>query len=300
MKKLYLLFFLFLCMLMRAQTTETFETETSGSTSFTDNGQVFNITSQTQGPFDIQTGYPDTGWNGTSIDNRYIDNDGNADAGIPVEFTISAAGGTSFYLKSMWLYLADNAANITTVSGSVTVTGSLGGSTQFSATSSSGFNTSLGVSNGFTFINIANFGGSNNSSILIDKFTITTTGDIAYVALDAMTWQAAPSCALSASISSQTNIACNGGSNGSLSVTASGGTPNYTYAWSNGSTTTNTSSATNTINSLIAGTYSVTITDGNGCTATASATITQPTSALTATISKTDVSCYGGTNGTAS
>uniref|UniRef100_UPI003A8D8877 SprB repeat-containing protein n=1 Tax=Flavobacterium alkalisoli TaxID=2602769 RepID=UPI003A8D8877 len=107
-------------------------------------------------------------------------------------------------------------------------------------------------------------------------------------------------CALTATISSQTNVACYGGSTGMLSVTASGGTPNYTYAWSNGSTTTNTSSTTNSINFLTAGTYSVTITDGNGCTATANATITQPTSALTATTSKTDVSCNGGTNGTAS
>lgn len=71
-----------------AQTTETFETEANNSVSFTDNGQVFNITSQAQGPFRIQGGFPGTGWSGTAADNRYIDNSGTASANVPVQFTI--------------------------------------------------------------------------------------------------------------------------------------------------------------------------------------------------------------------
>src|SRR5690606_11854273 len=110
-----------------------------------------------------------------------------------------------------------------------------------------------------------------------------------------------PTCALTASITSQTNIACNGGSTGSLTVTASGGAANYNYTWSNGSTTTNTSSSTNTISALSAGTYNVTIEDSNGCTATASATITQPTAALSLTpSSQTNIACFGGATGAAS
>ena len=54
-----------------------------------------------------------------------------------------------------------------------------------------------------------------------------------------------------------------GASNGSLTVTVSGGTPPYTYLWSpNGETS-------NTINSLSPGTYSVKVTDSLGCEATA-------------------------------
>ncbi len=90
---------------------------------------------------------------------------------------------------------------------------------------------------------------------------------------------------------SQTMVSCNGGSNGTATVTASGGTAPYTYAWSNGQTTP-------TASSLLAGNYSVTVTDANGCTHSATATVTEPT-ALAATGVQTDISCNGGTNGTA-
>ncbi|MBL0051106.1 MAG: SprB repeat-containing protein [Bacteroidetes bacterium] len=78
---------------------------------------------------------------------------------------------------------------------------------------------------------------------------------------------------------SGTNVNCYGGNNGSASVTASGGTPSYTYMWSNGKTTSSNSN-------LSAGTYTATVTDANGCTATCSYTVTQPT-LLVATCSGT-------------
>lgn len=49
--------------------------------------------------------------------------------------------------------------------------------------------------------------------------------------------------------------------NGSVSITPSGGTPAYTFSWSNGQTTED-------IDSLYPGTYTVTITDVNGCSDT--------------------------------
>ncbi|MDP2423670.1 MAG: Ig-like domain-containing protein [Bacteroidales bacterium] len=49
-------------------------------------------------------------------------------------------------------------------------------------------------------------------------------------------------------------------SNGSIDITASGGTGAYTYAWSNGATTED-------LTGLAGGTYHVTVTDANGCTA---------------------------------
>src|SRR5207247_1200740 len=89
-----------------------------------------------------------------------------------------------------------------------------------------------------------------------------------------------PLTALSASISTQVNVLCFGGSNGSATASASGGTGSKTFSW-NTSPVQNGSTATN----LGAGTYIVTVSDANGCTATASATITQPLTALSASIS---------------
>ena len=86
------------------------------------------------------------------------------------------------------------------------------------------------------------------------------------------------------------NVSCNGGNDGAIDITVSGGTPAYSYLWNNGATTED-------LMNLSAGTYSVQVTDANGCTATTSSiTINEP-SALTANCSPTDVSCNGGSDG---
>jgi hypothetical protein len=272
-----------------SQTTETYETESSNSTSFTDNGQVFNITSQSGGTFDIQTSYPGTGWNGTAADNRYIDNDTYASSGTTVSFTIASAGAVPFKVGSFWLYLADHIADVN-VSGTLTVVGKLAGNTIFTATASSGFNTNLGVTNGYTLINLSSFGGSNNSSKVIDRIVITTGGSFEYVALDAFTWSTYP--ALQAS-TVQTNVSCSGGSNGTATVVASGGSAPYTYSWAPSGGTSATATG------LSAGSYTCTITDASSVSIIRNFTITQP-SALTAGTSKLNVACYGGNNGLAS
>jgi len=91
------------------------------------------------------------------------------------------------------------------------------------------------------------------------------------------------------SITAHTNVSCFGGSNGVLCVAGIGGTPGYTYNWSNGATG-------SCITGLVAGTYEVTATDANGCSATAISTITQP-SLFTDSISVTNISCNGSNNG---
>lgn len=97
--------------------------------------------------------------------------------------------------------------------------------------------------------------------------------------------------ALTASLASQTNVSCNGESNGSATVSAAGGTAPFTYSWTSGGT-----SATAT--GLAAGNYTVTITDANNCTQTQAVTITEP-AALSATTSQTNISCNGTNNGSA-
>ncbi|MBK7572271.1 MAG: T9SS type A sorting domain-containing protein [Bacteroidetes bacterium] len=57
------------------------------------------------------------------------------------------------------------------------------------------------------------------------------------------------------------------GNDGTATVAPTGGTGSYTYSWSNGPTT-------QSISSLVPGTYTVIITDGNGCTGSASTSVT--------------------------
>lgn len=74
--------------------------------------------------------------------------------------------------------------------------------------------------------------------------------------------------AISLNISGQ-DVSCYGDYDGTASVHAHGGNSPYMYLWSNGSTT-------RKITELVAGTYTVTVTDENGCTKTKSITIEEP------------------------
>lgn len=96
--------------------------------------------------------------------------------------------------------------------------------------------------------------------------------------------------ALSASIGSQSNVVCNGASTGSAMATVSGGTAAYGYLWSNGGMTA-------TVSGLSAGTYTVTVTDGNSCTTTAEAMITEPTVLGVTASTDSNVNCNGGSDG---
>lgn len=86
-----------------------------------------------------------------------------------------------------------------------------------------------------------------------------------------------------------THVSCFGGSDGALNLTIQGGTPGYTFLWSNGATTED-------VSQLSAGSYCVTITDANGCTLSSCANVNQPT-IITATAVVTDVTCSGGSDG---
>ena len=90
------------------------------------------------------------------------------------------------------------------------------------------------------------------------------------------------------------NAACAGVPDGSSTVTANGGTPDYTYAWSD---PTNQATATANLTAQVTP-YYVTVTDLNGCTVVDSIIITSPT-ALTLDLDSIDVLCFGENGGTA-
>ncbi|MEO1434344.1 MAG: hypothetical protein AAFV80_02325, partial [Bacteroidota bacterium] len=65
------------------------------------------------------------------------------------------------------------------------------------------------------------------------------------------------------------SVSCNGFLDGAASVTVSGGTSPYTYAWDNGETTAQATM-------LDAGTHSITVTDNNSCTTAIDINISEP------------------------
>ncbi|MDX1666435.1 MAG: hypothetical protein R3350_04375, partial [Saprospiraceae bacterium] len=97
---------------------------------------------------------------------------------------------------------------------------------------------------------------------------------------------------LTCSITLDSPVRCFGESNGQATVTASGGNGGYTYNWDNGE---KTATAVN----LDAGEHSVTVTDSEGCSAICTITVTQPDELTCAAVLVSDVSCNGGSDGSA-
>lgn len=145
-----------------------------------------------------------------------------------------------------------------------------GGTSPYSYTWSSGGTaaTETGLAAGTYFCSIVDANGCSSSASVV----ITEPTAIAITA-------------------SQTNVNCNGGSDGTATASPSGGTTPYTFVWSNSATTATTIG-------LAAGTYSCTVTDNNGCTMSQTVIVTEP-AAIAAMMTTTDVSCNGGNNGDA-
>ena len=96
-----------------------------------------------------------------------------------------------------------------------------------------------------------------------------------------------------------TNVAvveplCNGVSDGSLTITASGGTGALQYSIDNGGTF----QAGNNFTGLGASTYNIVVQDANGCQASTTATLTDPTAVSITNVATVDPTCNGGSDGT--
>ena len=86
-----------------------------------------------------------------------------------------------------------------------------------------------------------------------------------------------------------TDAQCSGATDGAFHVVPSGGSGTYTYLWNTGATTQN-------LDSVAAGVYVLTITDGNGCTLVVQDTVGQP-AALADSASQVNVLCHGDSTG---
>lgn len=234
-------------------------------------------------------------------------------AGNTGSATVAATGGTAPYT-----YLWSTGGTTQTITNllpgtySVTVTTAAGctsiGNTVVSGSTPISLSTSItqagcGQTNGGVALTVS--GGTtpytyawstgattqNLANVAAGSYSVTVTGASGCTATTTATVTNSGGIALS--VSNTVNVSCFGGNNGSITVSASGGNGVYTYAWSNGG-------GTNTQTNLTAGTYTITVTDGNGCIATTTGQVTQPNQVVATVSSQTNVSCFGGSNGSAS
>lgn len=184
---------------------------------------------------------------------------------------------------------ATAAATITQPNASLTAT--VASVTNISCFGANNGAIALSVTGGTTAYSY-NWGGGvitqNRTNLAAGAYTVTVTDANACTATTTATITQ-PAAALSVAASA-TNITCNGTNNGAINVAVTGGTTPYSFNWGGGITTQNRTN-------LVAGAYTVTVTDANLCSALSSITITQPVAALSATVTTTAVSCFGGNSG---
>ena len=140
------------------------------------------------------------------------------------------------------------------------------------------------------FYHWSNGGTAATISDLTSGQYIVTVSDTSLCAAVDTVDITAPTTSISLAIN-YSPIYCYGSRTGSASVVVSGGTPGYTYHWSN---------IVNNSNNyhLAAGTYIVTVFDANLCTATGTVNITQPQQAVSVTATSTNT-VQGQATGTA-
>ena len=87
---------------------------------------------------------------------------------------------------------------------------------------------------------------------------------------------------LSANI--QNALDCNDANSGAVNLLVSGGTPPFTFSWTNGTTTED-------LTNIPAGNYAVVVTDSNGCTQSAQYSVNRPQPLTLNVVSDTNVNC---------
>ncbi|WP_264537901.1 T9SS type A sorting domain-containing protein [Flavobacterium sp. N1736] len=175
-----------------------------------------------------------------------------------------------------------------------------GGSTTFSvaAINASSYQWQVDTGSGYSNItNNATYAGAQTATLTISAAT-GTMNNYSYRAIATGTCNSDTSLSRTLTVNavvanpSHTNVSCNGGSNGTATVTPSGGNTPYTYLWSNGATS-------QSITGLGTGNYSVTIKDANLCETTQNFTITEPAVLTASAGTVNNTSCNGGSNGSA-
>lgn len=195
-------------------------------------------------------------------------------------FSLQMVPTGSYYNQStgvpVSIDFSPSALNVLTLVTNVSCNGNSDGAIEL--TVSGGMNLTYEWSNGST--------AQNQSGLAAGTYTVTVTDDLGCTATGSAVVQEPSAIALNAIV---LDVPCFGGANGEIQLEIAGGTPGYTFDWSNGATTQSQTG-------LSAGIYTVTASDANGCTQTATATIAEPT-AIDLTLTAENASCNGSSDG---
>lgn len=135
-------------------------------------------------------------------------------------------------------------------------------------------------------------GTANAGGLCAGNYSVTATNAAGCDTVVNFTIAAPPALTLGGS---QTNLSCGSNCDGTATVTASGGTPGFTFAWTPAPPQ---GQGTATASQLCAGTWSVTVTDANGCQQVRSFTI-QAADPLEVFLTPSPVSCAALCDGSA-
>lgn len=233
---------------------------------------------------------------------------------------LTGAGGNSVYTYSLNGGAFQNSGSYTSLCASqYTVTVQDGnnctGQGTFSITTANG-PTSLnltttpitcnGLSNGVINSNVVGGTGLINYQLMPGALT-NTTGSFSGLGVNiySITATDVNGCTISNAISvtqpfplvlsgtNVTNVNCFGSNTGAVSTSAVGGNGSFVYSLNPGAI----SNTTGVFNSLTAASYTISVVDANGCSNSVSVNITQPTQLAPSAPIITNVSCFGGTNG---
>ncbi len=147
--------------------------------------------------------------------------------------------------------------------------------------------TTAGGTLSYTYLWTSGASTETISSLAAGDYTVTVTdGNLCETTANFTVYQPA---VLELTVDAINDVLCHNGDNGSIDLSTSGGTPDYTYLWNDGATTEDRQN-------LSMGDYSVTVTDSHGCTFNATYTINETFTLIISSVSF-PVSCYQGSDG---
>lgn len=139
--------------------------------------------------------------------------------------------------------------------------------------------------------NTGNQTGDTATMLSSGSYNVTVTDSIGcFIDTLVMVSETAP---VQATTNTINNVSCKGLNDGTAVASATGGTPPYTYLWDAAAG----NQANDTAFNLLAGTFTVIVTDANNCIGIDSITITEPGSVISLSLTTGHVDCFGDSTG---